>query len=209
MPRARVRVPAGSSDRGGSMSVALRPERDADFPAIRALLLAAFPTPAEADLVEALRAEEAHVPDACLVAERDGAIVGMVFTSVATLEEPETEVGLGVAGGGVARTAPLLVLGPMAVAPELQRAGIGGALVRELLRRAPAAAPQVPLVSVLGHADYYPRFGFEPARPLGIRPPFDVPDEAWMAFKLPSYPRPDEPQPTGVVRYADAFADVI
>jgi len=190
------------------VSVALRPERDGDVAAIRALLLAAFPTPAEADLVEALRAEEAHVPELCLVAERDGAVAGMAFTSVATLEEQESQIGLGVAGGGVARTAPLLVLGPMAVAPPFQRAGIGGALVRELLRRAPAAAPQVPLVSVLGHPEYYPRFGFEPARPLGVRPPFDVPDEAWMAFKLPSYPPPGDPQPTGVVRYADAFGAV-
>lgn len=189
------------------MSVTLRPEREDDFAAIRALLLAAFPTPAEADLVEALRAEEAHVPEACLVAERDGEIAGMAFTTVATLEEPESDLGFGF-GGGIAPSAPLLVLAPMAVLPELQNERIGGALVRELLRRAPAAAPQVPLVSVLGHADYYPRFGFEPARPLGIRPPFDVPDEAWMAFRLPSYPRPEERRPTGVVRYADAFAAV-
>jgi putative acetyltransferase len=189
------------------MSITLRPEGEDDFPAIRALLLAAFPTPAEADLVEALRAEEAHVPDACLVAERDGEVVGMAFTSVATLEEPETSLGFGF-GAGVVPSAPALVLAPMAVLPELQNEGVGGALVRELLRRAPAAAPQFPLVSVLGHADYYPRFGFEPARPLGIRPPFDAPDEAWMAFRLPSWPRPGEPQPTGVLRYADAFADV-
>ncbi|MBB4663726.1 GNAT family N-acetyltransferase [Conexibacter arvalis] len=190
------------------MSVALRPEREADFPAIRAVLLGAFPQPAEADLVEALRAEEAHVPDLCLVAERDGAIVGHLFTTVAALEEPEPRAGSPVAGGGVAVSAPLLVLGPMAVEPDLQRAGIGAALIGELLRRVPAAAPGVPLVSVLGHPGYYPRFGFEPARPLGVRPPFDVPDEAWMAFRLPAYPPPGEPQPTGVVRYADAFSAV-
>jgi putative acetyltransferase len=191
-----------------STTAALRPERDDDHAAIRALLLRAFPTPAEADLVEALRAEEAHVPELCLVAERDGAIVGMLFTTVATLEEAGPEVGAVVLGGGVGIAVPLLVLGPMAVDPSVQHEGIGAALIGELLRRAPSAAPHVPLISVLGHAEYYPRFGFEPAAALGVRAPFTVPDEAWMAFRLPAYPPPGERRPTGVVRYADAFAAV-
>ena len=64
-----------------------------------------------------------------------------------------------------------------------------------------AALTGFPLVSVLGHPEYYPRFGFEPARPLGIDPPFDVPDEAWMARKLPRYTE----EAKGAVRYAQAF----
>lgn len=189
-------------------TVTLRPEREGDHAAIRALLLCAFPTSAEADLVEELRAEEAHVPELCLVAERDSKLAGMLFTTVATLEEAGPEVGAVVLGGGVGIAAPLLVLGPMAVEPSLQREGIGGALTGELLRLAPVAAPHVPLISVLGHAEYYPRFGFNPAAPLGVRAPFTVPDEAWMAFRLPAYPPPGERGPTGVVRYADAFAEV-
>jgi putative acetyltransferase len=188
------------------MSVALRPERSDDLAAIRELLLRAFDTPAEADLVEALRAEEAQVPELCLVAERDGAIAGHLFTTVATLERQGPPVGATVLGGGVGGSVPLLVLAPMAVEPALQRSGIGGALIGELLRRAPAAAPHVPLISVLGHPEYYPRFGFEPALALGVRAPFTVPDEAWMVHRLPAYPPPGEPRPEGVVRYADAFA---
>jgi len=56
----------------------------------------------------------------------------------------------------------------------------------------------------VGHADYYPRFGFEPAEPLGIRAPFDVPAEVWMAYKLPAY----TPEAEGTVIYPDAFASV-
>lgn len=176
------------------MSLTLRPERPEDHAAARRVHERAFPTAAEADLVDALRADRATVPELCLVAvERGGGkVAGHIVFSRARLD------------GG----APLLVLAPVAVDPDAQRRGIGGALVREALRRAPAAAPGVPLVSVLGHADYYPRFGFEPAAPLGIRAPFEVPDDAWMAFKLPAYPPPDRPAPAGVVVYADAFAAV-
>ncbi|HST40346.1 MAG TPA: hypothetical protein VLK58_12605, partial [Conexibacter sp.] len=65
-----------------------------------------------------------------------------------------------------------------------------------------------PLVSVLGHPGYYPRFGFERAAPLGVQAPFEVPDDAWMALRLPAYPPPERPRPGGVVEYADAFAQV-
>lgn len=176
------------------MTLVMRPERPEEVAAVREVNVRAFPTATEAELIEALRAEGAHVPELCLVA-LDGSgedVLGHIFFSRARLDTG----------------APLLVLAPMAVDPARQRDGIGGALVREALRRAPAAAPGVPLVSVLGHPEYYPRFGFEPAGPLGIRAPFDVPAEAWMAFRLPAYPPADEPAPAGVVVYADAFASV-
>ena len=60
------------------------------------------------------------------------------------------------------------------------------------------------LVDALGHPAYYPRFGFEPARPHGIETPYEVPDEAWMLIKLPAYT--DEVR--GRVRYPAAFAEV-
>lgn len=148
--------------------------------------LAFPPPPVEARLVELLRDEGAHVPDLCLVAEDDGAVVGHLMVSRATL------------GSGHV----VLALAPMAVMPERQNAGIGSALVEEALRR--ARATEHGLVVVLGHAAYYPRFGFEPAGALGIEAPFDVPAEAWMALRLPAY-RPDM---CGLVTYADAFAAV-
>lgn len=179
------------------MSITLRPERPAQHAAARRVHERAFPTTAEADLVDALRAEGAVVPELCLVAldgdGRGGAVLGHIVFSRARLDSGT----------------PLLVLAPIAVHPDAQRRGIGRALVREALRRAPAAAPGVPLVSVLGDAAYYPRFGFEPAAPLGIRAPFDVPEDAWMVFRLPAYPADDRPRPEGTVVYADAFAAVV
>ncbi len=75
------------------------------------------------------------------------------------------------------------------------------ALVREGLRR--AAQTQLGLVVVLGHAAYYPRFGFEPAGDLGIEAPFPVPAEAWMAHRLPAY----RAEMRGTVMYPPAFAE--
>ena len=94
----------------------------------------------------------------------------------------------------------MLALAPMAVLPERQRQGAGSALISEALRR--AAETSFPLIVVVGHADYYPRFGFESADALGITAPFEVPPEAWMAFRLPAY----TPEAQGTVMYPDAFA---
>ena len=140
----------------------------------------------EARLVDALRDSEDHVPELCLVAMLDGSVVGHIAFSRARL-----------AGGP-----QVLALAPMAVLPRHQRHGAGSALVTEALRR--AAETHFPLVVVVGHADYYPRFGFEPAGELGIRAPFEVPSEAWMAYRLPAY----TPEARGTVVYPDAFAAV-
>ena len=162
----------------------VRTETPADFDAVRAVHTEAFaPSPVEAKLVDDLRAEHALVTDLCLVATEDDTVIGHIAYSTATL------------GSGH----EILVLAPMAVLPDHQRQSVGTQLIGQSLRR--AALTDFPLVSVLGHADYYPRFGFEPARPLNIEPPFDVPDEAWMAYTLPAY----EPGTRGTVRYAAAF----
>jgi putative acetyltransferase len=165
----------------------VRPEQPEDFAAIRKINERAFaPSRAEAHLVDALRDEEAHVPELCLVATREGSIAGHIFFSRARLESgPE-----------------VLALAPMAVLPEQQRKGAGGALLAEALNR--AEETEFPLVVVVGHVDYYPGFGFEPAEPLGIRAPFDVPPEAWMAYRLPAY----SPELRGTVIYPKAFASL-
>jgi putative acetyltransferase len=96
----------------------------------------------------------------------------------------------------------VLALAPMAVVPERQRAGIGSRLIRDALTKAQATG--FPLVVVLGHPEYYPRFGFEPASAHGIEAPWDVPPPAWMALPLPTH----DPTARGMVTYARAFETV-
>jgi predicted N-acetyltransferase YhbS len=93
----------------------------------------------------------------------------------------------------------VLALAPVGVLPVHQGTGAGSALNREGLER--AALTEFPLVVVLGHAGYYPRFGFGPASALGVIAPFAVPDENWMALRLPAY----RPSARGTLRYAAAF----
>jgi putative acetyltransferase len=143
----------------------IRPEQPHDWSAIHALEATAFPSPAEADLVDALRAATELVS---LVADDGGAIVGHVSFSPVTLD-----------GNPALR---LMGLGPMAVAPARQRGGIGVALVREGL--AACLRDGVVGVVVLGHPAYYPRFGFVPASRFGIRSEYDAPDDAFMAMEL-------------------------
>jgi len=152
----------------------LREERPADAAAIRVVLEAAFPTCAEADLVERIRAAGAVRPDLSLVAELGGAVVGHILLSPVTLET----------GGG---PEAVLELAPMAVVPDHQREGIGSALVIAGLDA--AEVRDEPLVLVLGHPWFYPRFGFRPASAFGIRAPRDVPAAAFMVKPLTTYRR--------------------
>ena len=80
--------------------------------------------------------------------------------------------------------------------------GVGSLLVEEALRR--AAATGFPLVLVVGHPEYYPRFGFEPADVLGVEAPWEVPAEAWMLHRLPPY----RSAARGLVTYPAAFDEV-
>jgi putative acetyltransferase len=161
----------------------VRPEQPEDHAAIRRVHAAAFGQPGEAELVDALRAAGDLVPELCLVAERGGELVGHSAFSRARLDSGDA----------------VLALAPVGVLPAHQGDGVGSALNRAGLER--AAATGFPLVVVLGHAAYYPRFGFEPAAALGVLAPFEVPDENWMALKLPAY----RPEARGTLRYAAAF----
>jgi putative acetyltransferase len=150
---------------GGNMLI--RAEKEIDRDAVYGVNVAAFETPAEANLVDVLREPQAQ-PVVSLVAEDKGVIVGHIMFSPVSLEEnPDLKV---------------MGLAPMAVAPEFQRQGIGSALVREGLEK----CRQLGFggVVVLGHPEYYPRFGFSPSSRFGIYSEYEVPEEVFMAIEL-------------------------
>ena len=165
----------------------VRPERAEDRAAVRAVNEAAFETRAEADLVDAVR--ERARPVISLVAEDRGVIVGhIMFSPVTIAGRPDLAI---------------MGLGPMAVAPERQRSGIGSALV--LIGLEACRALGTGAVVVLGHPEYYPRFGFAPAARFGIGCAWDVPEEVFMAMEL----RPGcLDGVSGTVEYHAAFGSV-
>lgn len=173
---------------GVSTGIVVRPERPDDVEAIDEIVGAAFSaefgTTTEVALVRTLRDRGELIPDLTLVAEVDGRVVGHVAFSEVTLDGQRTG-GLG--------------LGPVAVAPELQRSGIGSMLITTALDRAARDGWQ--FVVVLGHPSYYPRFGFRPAAALGVTGEY-ADDDAWMVLALG-----DRPIPAGHARYCSSFDD--
>jgi putative acetyltransferase len=154
--------------------VVIRPERDADHPAIAEVVRAAFVRHPDdvAAFVEGIRASEQFVPELALVAEDSSGVIAHVLLS-----------WVGVEGGSRTR---ILNLTPMSVRPDRQRLGVGSRLIRDALRRAEEAGE--PAVMVEGIAAYYPRFGFERASALGfVAPHPKIPDEAFMVKRLPGY----------------------
>ncbi len=159
----------------------LRPAEPGDLPGIRAVLLAAFETSAEADLVDALRGGDAWLPELSVVAVADRDVVAYALLS-----------RILIAGAGGDR--PALALGPVAVRPDRQKQGYGSAVIREALRRAAGEE----LVVVLGDPAYYRRFGFGPGADLGITGPWASFGDAWQVLPLRDgvapgetvYPRP-------------------
>jgi putative acetyltransferase len=148
-----------------SLRALVRTENTEDYEAVRRLNESAFDTPAEAGLVDLLRQQAA--PFVSLVADDGGEIVGHILFSPVELSGARDLV---------------MGLAPMAVAPARQRDGIGSALVQAGLdecRKLGATA-----VIVLGHPEYYPRFGFVPASNFSVDCEYEVPDGVFMAMEL-------------------------
>jgi putative acetyltransferase len=165
----------------------IRAEEPRDRAAVQAVNEAAFGQPAEARLVAALREQANSIIS--LVAEDEGAIVGhILFSPVALTGHPELKI---------------MGLAPMAVTPERQRQGIGSGLVRAGLEECGKLG--FGAVVVLGHPEYYPRFGFSPAARFGIGCEYDVPEEVFMAMELePGHLR----GVSGTIKYHEAFSSV-
>jgi putative acetyltransferase len=172
---------------GGPATVEVRAESAGDEPAVADLLTSAFDGPVVAELVGSLRRSDWWVEGLSLTAVVGRELVGYVLFTSAIVDAPE-------------RLVDVLVLSPLAVAPEHQGRGIGSALVREGL--ALASRRPEPVVFLEGSPGYYPRFGFRPAVPLGfIRPSPRIPEPAFMAYPLPAY----QPSLSGALVYPDAF----
>ena len=140
----------------------IRTAHPEDAAGIRAVNVSAFGTTAEADLIDALC--ERAAPIISLVADDDGAIVGHILFTPMTLDAD--------------RDLKVMGLAPMAVAVVRQRQGIGTALVHAGLDECWQLGTAA--VAVLGHAEYYPRFGFVPASKFGLMSQYDVPDDVFM-----------------------------
>lgn len=166
----------------------IRTERPDDIDAIRKIVVAAFDSEAEGQLVDNIRRSENYIPELALVAELDGDIVGHVMISRVTIDD-----------AGSRRTAHSLA--PVAVAPGAQRRGIGGALVWAAIRSANEMG--LPLILLEGSPTYYARFGFEHSVEYGIE--FDLPDwapaEAAQVLPLDGY----DASIRGRVMYPPAF----
>ena len=144
----------------------IRPEAPPDRDAIDRVHALAFPTDAEARLVDALRraGKLAH----SLVARRDGRVVGHIAFSPVRLAGRDTDP-------------PAMGLAPVAVLPHAQRQGIGSRLIVDGIRACRQSGCR--FIVVLGEPHYYGRFGFQPARQFRLDNEYGA-DDAFMAMEL-------------------------
>ncbi len=145
----------------------IRAEKPEDIEAIRQVNVAAFGRESEADLVEKLRVATSTFSFVAVESEQ---IVGHVFFSPVELD------------GECPKDLSVIGLAPVAVTPEYQRKGVGSLLIRHGLEVCNRFGVQA--VVVLGFPEYYPRFGFTPAKEKGLRCEYTVSDEAFMVLEL-------------------------
>lgn len=170
----------------------IRPEQPIDIDQIHELHLAAFRGPAEAELVDAVRASPGFIQELSLVAvTEDGSVLGHVLVS-----------RVGFAPTDADGPTDVLALAPVAVLPTHQHRGIGTALTQAALGIADAR--EEPFVVVVGSPDFYGRFGFIPAAEVDITGPYDAAGDAFQVRARGG----DGPIPAGTVVYTAPFSDV-
>jgi len=157
------------------MNITIRQEIPTDYPIVFNLVEEAFRTmkysnQTEHFLVEKLRKnEDIFIPELSLIAELEGKIVGHILLSKIHIKDNENIF-------------ELLSLAPVSVLPAFHKKGIGSQLVRESHRIAKSLGHTS--VLLIGHKDYYPRFGYQPAHLFGIKFPFDSALENCMVVEL-------------------------
>lgn len=165
----------------------IRRENEKDYEEIYVLVKQAFESAKQADgneqdLVNNLRNGNGYIPELSLIAEIGEKIVGHIMFSKAFVGNCE-----------------VLALAPLSVLPAYQRQGIGTALIKEGHRIAGELGYSYSVV--LGSENYYPKAGYLPADEYGIKAPFDVPRNNFMAYKL----RDIVPEISGTMKYAKEF----
>lgn len=164
----------------------IRQERPEDYSAVYSVNKLAFNQKDEAELVNKIRKGKNFIPKLSIVTEKDNKIVGHILISKISI------IGK--------KRYQLLALAPMAVLPEYQRQGIGSELVKSALITTKELG--FDSVIVLGHPEYYPRFGFKKASLWNIKCPFEAPDESFMAIELKKGSLFEK---SGIVQYPEEF----
>lgn len=156
------------------MNILIRQEKERDHEVTEKVVESAFVDVEQSDhkehiLVKKLRGSDIFIPELSLVAEIEGKIVGHAMLTKLMIENEECSHSS-------------LALAPVSVLPEYQNKGIGSKLIEESLKLAKEMGFNS--VIVLGHSNYYTKFGFKPASIWGIKAPFEVMDEAFIALEL-------------------------
>lgn len=175
------------------MDIIIRPELNTEYNKTEEIIQKAFLNEEYSDqkehlLVNRIRKSDTFIPELSLVALNQGEdVIGHILLSKIKIIDGNNEVDS-------------LALAPVSVTPEYQKKGIGSQLIQAALKNAKDLGYRS--VIVLGHKDYYPKFGFKPASLWNIQAPFEVPDEVFMALEL----TPNSLEKVqGVVHYSKAF----
>ena len=168
------------------MNITIRKEEENDNIQIYEVNKLAFQQENEGKLIEKIRNTENFIPELSIVAEIDNRIVGHILFSK-----------IKIVGKSVYES---LALAPMAVIPEFQKKGIGSELVKIGIKMAKKLG--FDSIIVIGHKEYYPKFGFQRASKWNIKCPFEVPDDVFMAIELTEKAFEGK---AGTVEYPDEF----
>ncbi|WP_428912194.1 GNAT family N-acetyltransferase [Niallia sp. Krafla_26] len=177
------------------MDITIRPELNTEYNSTEEMIKEAFLNEEFSDkrehlLVNRIRKSDAFIPELSLVAlNQDNKVISHILLSKIKIVDGDNAVDS-------------LALAPVSVTPEYQKKGIGSQLIHVALKKAKDLGYRS--VIVLGHKDYYPKFGFKPASLWNIQAPFEVPDEVFMALELTHH---SLEKVQGVVHYSKAFLE--
>lgn len=172
------------------MNIKIRSEKKQDYNKITEINNLAFGQKNEGKLIENLRKTDNFITELSLIAENDNEMIGHILFYPVIIKSENTKY-------------KSLALAPMSVIPKYQRKGVGTKLVIEGLNIATKLGYES--VIVLGHSEYYPKFGFKPASKWNIKAPFEVPDNVFLALELKANSLKDK---SGIVEYPKEFNEV-